>query len=371
MTNTTRFPACISGILALLAAGALTFEPRTAIADGGTAAVTSQTQYECPGCLRPIQPDADRCPGCGLSFKKIEYEFPKCKATVSYDVTTCPNCGLVFDAPAPGEKASWRLEYNSLFANPKRYFWIALLGGVFGMGLVGFIYALERGRAKVGDRILLACLRAGTLFLLLVVFLPQVRLWFDRQSAPHVVVIVDDSLSMSAQEKYGDPNDREAADKLVEEAARLNSQPMCNVYIGAALRHPHTAPFGRAEDSDAYALTCGYVDLDDPGAATAAKDIYGPNKPTMVVVTGRAPHVRALGQRPLRCRAHRGTAIGRAHPPARTPAAPRAPGHLHEPRRADRRRAGGVTPSAARAPPSGPSAALSCEMAAGRESGYG
>jgi hypothetical protein len=82
-------------------------------------------------------------------------------------------------------------------------------------------------------------------------------------------------------------------DELVEEAARLNSQPMCNVYIGAALRHPHTAPFGRAEDSDAYALTCGYVDLDDPGAATAAKDIYGPNKPTMVVVTGRAPHVRA------------------------------------------------------------------------------
>jgi len=82
-------------------------------------------------------------------------------------------------------------------------------------------------------------------------------------------------------------------DELVDEAARLNSQPMCNVYIGAALRKPDTAFFGRGQDSDAYALTAAYVDLDDPGAATAAKEIYGRAKPTLVVVTGRAPHTRA------------------------------------------------------------------------------
>lgn len=82
-------------------------------------------------------------------------------------------------------------------------------------------------------------------------------------------------------------------DELVDEAARLNATPMCNVYIGAALRHPETAPFGRAQDRDAWALTCAYVDLDDPEAATNAKEIYGLDKPTMVVVTGRAPHVRA------------------------------------------------------------------------------
>jgi RecA-family ATPase len=81
--------------------------------------------------------------------------------------------------------------------------------------------------------------------------------------------------------------------ELIEEAVRLNSQPMCNVYIGAALRKPETAPFGRAADADAYVLTCAYVDLDDPGAALAAKDIYGKAKPTMIVVTGRDPHVRA------------------------------------------------------------------------------
>jgi RecA-family ATPase len=82
-------------------------------------------------------------------------------------------------------------------------------------------------------------------------------------------------------------------DELVDEAARLNATPMCNVYIGAALRHPDTAPFGRAQDRDAWALTCAYVDLDDAEAATNAKNIYGLDKPTLVVVTGRAPHTRA------------------------------------------------------------------------------
>jgi hypothetical protein len=82
-------------------------------------------------------------------------------------------------------------------------------------------------------------------------------------------------------------------DSLVDEAARLNATPMCNVYIGAALRKPSTAPFGRTADSDAYALTAAYVDLDDPGAADAASGIYGRAKPTLVVVTGNAPHIRA------------------------------------------------------------------------------
>lgn len=82
-------------------------------------------------------------------------------------------------------------------------------------------------------------------------------------------------------------------DELVEEAARLNAQPYCNVYIGAALRHHDTPPFGRGTDRDAWALTCAYVDLDDPAAATSAKDIYGLDKPTLVVVTGREPHTRA------------------------------------------------------------------------------
>ena len=41
------------------------------------------------------------------------------------------------------------------------------------------------------------------------------------------------------------------------------------------------------------ALTCSYVDLDDDGAATSAKDKYGTEKPSKVVVTGQEPYTRA------------------------------------------------------------------------------
>lgn len=85
----------------------------------------------------------------------------------------------------------------------------------------------------------------------------------------------------------------DSLDELIEEAGRLNAVPMTNVYIGAALRHPDTPPFGRGSDADAWALTALYVDLDDPGVAASARQVYLDAKPTMVVVTGRAPHTRA------------------------------------------------------------------------------
>jgi hypothetical protein len=44
-------------------------------------------------------------------------------------------------------------------------------------------------------------------------------------------------------------------DRVVERAVEINRGPNQNVYIGQALRHPHTAPFGRGSDSDFFALT--------------------------------------------------------------------------------------------------------------------
>jgi hypothetical protein len=82
-------------------------------------------------------------------------------------------------------------------------------------------------------------------------------------------------------------------EELIAEAVRLNSQPMCNVYVGAALRRPGTFPGGRGNDGDVLALTCVYADFDDEGAATSAKDKYGGAKPTKIVVTGREPYTRA------------------------------------------------------------------------------
>lgn len=65
-----------------------------------------------------------------------------------------------------------------------------------------------------------------------------------------------------------------------------------NVYVGAALRTPSGAPFGRSSIADYYASTCLWADIDSPAAAEGAKDAYAPLPPHMVVVTGRTPHKR-------------------------------------------------------------------------------
>lgn len=80
---------------------------------------------------------------------------------------------------------------------------------------------------------------------------------------------------------------------LVDEAFRLNSQSMCNVYIGAWLRRPDCDPNKRSEDKDAWVMTAAYADLDDEGATAKAKDIYGKVKPTWITMTGTKPHNRA------------------------------------------------------------------------------
>jgi RecA-family ATPase len=84
-------------------------------------------------------------------------------------------------------------------------------------------------------------------------------------------------------------------DEFIERAVEINSSDGCNVYVGAALRRPDSAPFGRSEDKDFYSLPAPYVDLDDPGAADKVQEIYRAKRcpPTGVTITGRHPHKRA------------------------------------------------------------------------------
>lgn len=82
-------------------------------------------------------------------------------------------------------------------------------------------------------------------------------------------------------------------DAAVERTVAENSKQGQNVYVGVALRKPDIPPFGRCNDEDFLALTAFYADLDDDGAAPAAKSLYQGCPPTAVVVTGRHPHVRA------------------------------------------------------------------------------
>jgi len=81
-------------------------------------------------------------------------------------------------------------------------------------------------------------------------------------------------------------------DECVAEAVRQNSIPGQNVFIGAALRKPDTPPFGRGEDSDFYAATSLWIDIDEQAAAEKLVERFSRCPPTTIVVTGRAPHIR-------------------------------------------------------------------------------
>jgi hypothetical protein len=82
-------------------------------------------------------------------------------------------------------------------------------------------------------------------------------------------------------------------DQAAAFAADKNAIEGVNVYVGAALRNPNTAPFGRSNRDDYYKSTAIWCDLDDADAAKQAKEKYKELVPSFVVVTGRHPDLRA------------------------------------------------------------------------------
>jgi len=83
--------------------------------------------------------------------------------------------------------------------------------------LVVIIYLREGVTASRLYKLLLAGLRMFLVLLTLTVLLPQVRLWFEREGWPDVVIILDDSRSMSTIDEYQDPRVQEAAHRLAKE----------------------------------------------------------------------------------------------------------------------------------------------------------
>lgn len=118
--------------------------------------------------------------------------------------------------PAAGEDSHWRLDYTTYLWDDRADLWLVPLLALAGVAYIGLIYLREGRDVPVGQKLLLVAMRTGVLLLLLVVFLPQINLWFDRQGWPDVVVLIDDSHSMSATDEYGEAEVKEAADKLAQ-----------------------------------------------------------------------------------------------------------------------------------------------------------
>ena len=82
-------------------------------------------------------------------------------------------------------------------------------------------------------------------------------------------------------------------DTLIAKAVEVNSEEGANTYVGAALRHPNTAPFARASDDDFLCAPAYWADLDDAEAVKTAKQKCGRAPANIGVITGRTPHPRA------------------------------------------------------------------------------
>ncbi|HZT81213.1 MAG TPA: VWA domain-containing protein, partial [Gemmataceae bacterium] len=126
---------------------------------------------------------------------------------------------LNIDPPAPGESSHWRPEWPYLLGGAETGFWLTGLVAVVGTALVVLVYRQE-GRAAAGTafRLVLVGLRVALLLLMLCFILPQFTFWFERQGWPDVVILIDDSLSMTTVDNYQEDNIRAAADALAKDA---------------------------------------------------------------------------------------------------------------------------------------------------------
>src|SRR5262249_33925294 len=129
----------------------------------------------------------------------------------------------------PGEGTRWRLESMAfLTGDASSDRWLAagllLLAGLF----VWQLYCRERPGPSVARQgawrnpiLRLGGLRLGLLVLTVAVLLPQLRLAFEREGWPDVVVVLDESRSMAVVDTFRDPAVRARAEELKREWAKI------------------------------------------------------------------------------------------------------------------------------------------------------
>jgi hypothetical protein len=128
---------------------------------------------------------------------------------------------------APGEGTRWRLEFLPyLTGRPATDRWLAGAAGVAVIALAVWIYRRELARPPRGPVVLLPLvgLRAALVLLTLTVLLPQVRLLFEREGWPDLVLLIDDSQSMGQADDYQDPKVKAKAEELARAAGLTTAQ---------------------------------------------------------------------------------------------------------------------------------------------------
>lgn len=91
--------------------------------------------------------------------------------------------------------------------------------------------------------------------------------------------------------KYAENFSIDNIEKIVDFAIEKN-QLQRNVYTIGALLDPDTAPFGRSRDTDFYSCSAVWCDIDKVTTSAQIRASYQALPPSLVVVTGKAPHIR-------------------------------------------------------------------------------
>jgi Mg-chelatase subunit ChlD len=134
-----------------------------------------------------------------------------------HDIRSAIETAAGVPAAAPGEGTKWRLEaFTAYLRNPASDRRLVLaLAGVAVLFVAG-TYWLERRAAGGGGRVVVpALLRAAVFLLALFVVLAQMRLAFDREGYPEVVILLDTSASMAHRDDFKDAAVRAKAEELM------------------------------------------------------------------------------------------------------------------------------------------------------------
>lgn len=180
---------------------------------------------------------------------------------------------------APGEGTRWKLEYLAYVTgdgNADRWLAGALLIALIAAAAV--IYRMERiaarirvpgepprsGRSLVGLTILRGALLATTL----IVLLPQLQLYFEREGWPDVVLMYDTSRSFSAVDDFQDADADARAKKLQSVWAKLSADQMATI-------HQRIAEFSRMKNGESQAERLAAVDQELADLQAQLADLKG------------------------------------------------------------------------------------------------
>lgn len=114
-----------------------------------------------------------------------------------------------------GEGTRWRLDRLPALSNDATTDrWLIAVAAMAALGLCAFLYIQELKRSSWLAGLPLIGLRVGLVLLSLFVLLPQLRLIFEREGWPDVVVLIDDSQSMGIIDQSDDDSVRSAIKSL-------------------------------------------------------------------------------------------------------------------------------------------------------------